>query len=696
MMNGLRLERLWPAAVILSMAASNSAQAQPSSRTPLQLMPVQNWNTKHDAKGFQWDLNSSYGCINNGTNSCFSQALMLQINGSQFSASQQMMTTDGMEYVFTQSLSGVLVTRRVRFDLPTGTVRFLESFHNPGPKPVTLDVKLMTSMSSISQILTNSGKQLASTSSSAPARPFAARVASGLSSRMAAKAASGSRTNKDFGLLVLRSSTSRPAAMFYLCASRSKIKPTFRRDSSSRLSFSYAVTVPSKKTVSLLHGVAQRRFTGAPDAKTLAQEFKPFQHRNWTKDLPLDVRRTILNGGGASYGEDIPAGPLLQAAMELAEYWAVDRGSKAVLVQDENTLLAGALSGSELTVQTRFGETVVPLEDVAVLVGGAGIGRTMQVYLRNGEILVGSAESKPIALTVDAGLEIEVTPEQLNVLFTPAAVTDGKPSAETAVMLQTRQGDRLAVSAKSLTKLRAATAWGPLEIPMAEVRRLYCTRSPQPIHRLILKDRSRISVILSGDDLELETPRFGPVQVPPGEVTELSNVAAGEERTEGSLDDDELGVAHCTLLGENVLVGTLQAPKVSVVTAAGTTSVATGLLWRMERDESEEGAEPAFVFELVDESEMTGHFADPVLPIRAAGKLWQIPAHHVLSYYQPKPAPPDEEEPEPDEAEKTEPGKAEPAAVPGGPPPARPPSDDPFAPAPQPLPPPPDPGDPFG
>ncbi len=117
-----------------------------------------------------------------------------------------------------------------------------------------------------------------------------------------------------------------------------------------------------------------------------------------------------------------------------------------------------------------------------------------------------------------------------------------------------------------------------------------------------------------------------------------------KEMPEESLDD-ESGVAHCVLLGENLLVGTLQMPKVKVVTAAGTTSVATGLLWRMERNESEEGAEPSFAIELVDESQMTGHFADAVLPIRAAGKLWQIPAHHVISYYQPKPEPHDAKEP---------------------------------------------------
>lgn len=115
-MNGRCFTRVCLAAVTFLSAATANGQFRPAA--PQSLVPVQNVGSRQDVLGFSWDIEVNYGAIGNGTNSCFSMAEMLMVNGSQFSVSgQAMMTPDGSEYVLTRSRSGVLITRRIKLDL---------------------------------------------------------------------------------------------------------------------------------------------------------------------------------------------------------------------------------------------------------------------------------------------------------------------------------------------------------------------------------------------------------------------------------------------------------------------------------------------------------------------------------------------------------------------------------------------------
>ena len=117
-----------------------------------------------------------------------------------------------------------------------------------------------------------------------------------------------------------------------------------------------------------------------------------------------------------------------------------------------------------MVVSTRLGETTVPLEDVAVLIGGGGLGRPMRVHLRNGEVLVGKVEAEELTLDSESGLEVRLTPEDVNVLFTRTRGADGIPPAGTVALVTTHRGDQLALRADCPSKLRAMTAWGPVEV----------------------------------------------------------------------------------------------------------------------------------------------------------------------------------------------------------------------------------------
>jgi hypothetical protein len=259
----------------------------------------------------------------------------------------------------------------------------------------------------------------------------------------------------------------------------------------------------------------------------------------------------------------------------------------------------------------------------------------MRVHLRNGEILVGNVESEELMLEAESGLELELDPARVNALFMHVDRSDGKPAPEVVALLKTHHGDQLAATLNPDSKVRAATAWGPIEVGLDEIDYLYPLREPQPIHRLLLSNKTRLSVIMTGDDLVLDTPRFNTIKVEPGAIARLASVtaAATEEK-----DDDEKQPTqpYCQLAGGNILVGNIDSARLEVETAGGVTPLDPRLLRQMERQEDEESFNPMFLFELSDETELAGRLRDGVLPIRAHGKVWKLPAYHVQSFSRPE------------------------------------------------------------
>ena len=145
-------------------------------------------------------------------------------------------------------------------------------------------------------------------------------------------------------------------------------------------------------------------------------------------------------------GDSAPLGPLMQPVLDLASQYEVERGKADVLVQDEQSRMSGAVEGSDLSIETSLGKAVVPLGEVALLSGGAGVQRPMRIYLRNGEILVGRVEVKDLLLKAPPGVTTRLSPEMFNSLFLHAAGNDGQAAAAAHAMVETHDGQRLLLS----------------------------------------------------------------------------------------------------------------------------------------------------------------------------------------------------------------------------------------------------------
>ena len=410
----------------------------------------------------------------------------------------------------------------------------------------------------------------------------------------------------------------------------------------NQLAFSYTIVAPPHASVSLVHGVAQRRLPG-PDLKGLEKSFQPFLSRSWLADLPADVRGAILNLGRASPSDDLPGGPLLQAVLDLANRCRVERGTADVLVQDEQTQMSGQLCGGPITVAGRFGKATVPLDEVALLAGGADVDRTNRVYLRNGEILSGDVQAGDLVLKTSKKLELKLLLAQVHFLFLHAEKTDGAPPPQAVALVQTHAGERLAVRGGPAARFRAATPWGPLEFALDEVQGLCLRRDPQPVYRLCLKDGSRLPIMLQGDEAALDSTRFGPIKLPPAAIAQIRGLGnmppRGGTVADGSEDGDEsesLTLPACTLLGENVLVGALADAKLTVRAASGMATIDAAQVRKIQRRDD---SPPTFALDMGEETPLVGALVEPVLAIRRGTQVWRLPLQHVVTWRLPSAEP---------------------------------------------------------
>jgi hypothetical protein len=603
----LKIQRLWCLAWIIALPALAWGQIRISTSGSFSSSQI---SEKRDSFGNQWSANANTGGLTGTTSSTgYSEAATLRVNGTQFSPSGRTANSDGSEYVFTGSAAGVQITRRIRFDLQNGIVRVLDTFQNDGNAAANLSVSLSASMRyPIANGITETGK------------PFQNSTQIMLAPQ-------------DSGFMVASPIPIASAVAFYVGGQQAKVKPAIQTTSSS-VTIAYSVTVPAKRNIVLVSGIGQRQSSGSPSAEMVSGLFKLFRSRDFVRDIPAELRRTIANGSPIT-GGNAPARTLVQPMTELANRWNVERGKTEILVLDNDTTLTGTVSGSELAVTTRFGSTTIALDKVSAVAGGGETQKASRIFLRNGEILTGEIEAKDFVFRADNGLVIRLDARKLNALFMRTDPSDGKPQPEVIAFVETQLGTHLAVQAKSPLVLDVATAWGTLSVPLADIDQLYLVREPQPIHRLVLKDKSRLSVILRGNELALNTTRFGTVKLTPAEIVGIHAAwrepEKADESDETRNNTDAINAPHFQLLDDNAVVGTFDIATIDLMTGAGTTPIKTANLQNLEKGADRETAN-SFRLALADGSRLTGRLAMPVVAIRTTHGTLEAPLGQILGF----------------------------------------------------------------
>ena len=575
------------------------------------LIPAR-FNQPTDSLGFRWDI-SQQGTVADGSNDCFDNAAVLRVNRTVVSFARPMMTSDGSEFVLTGRSGPIAITRRIRLDASNAVVRYLEIFENTGTANLSFQATLHTDLgNNATQTMTERDKM------------FAGQLA------------------KDEGAIVAMQNSDRPGVVFLLADPKSKVKPTVLINSGRGFDMAYDLPLKPSGSVAILHYLAQRNQANSASARLLFKQFTK-DGRLTDPKIPKAFTKLIANFSTRAEGEeDGVAAPVLAALQALLEAAEINRGKADTVLLDAGAKLAGTVTGGDFAIETEFGKTAVAFADIAGLTGGGGVQRPVRVFLRDGEVLIGTATGAKFAMATDTGLAFDIDLAQIQMLALRRGDSDGLPPANAAALLTTHRGDCLALaSPTAAAEMQAATPWGMIHVPLAEIESLAYVRDPFPTHRLVLADRSRLLVMLRGDEWQLATTRFGNVKIVPQSVRELRRAGAPPPPES---DEHPMTGANCELIGENRITGVIDLPELHLASAKSTTPLDPKTITKIERESGEDGAEATVKVHLADGQVMGGRLTESVLPIRSGARVWRVPLAHVVAVNVPPPEKPKAEE----------------------------------------------------
>jgi hypothetical protein len=651
------------AVIAAALLFANTARAD---EPPVTLVDPQ-WQQQTDSQGTVWMLNPQPLLMINSGQSLLMQVGILNVNGNQFSPQRTQMTPDGHEYVFegpgaanggmpmgpyaaptygyapgmvAPGGMGVATTRRIKLDLATSTVRFVESFQNTTAAQVQVSVATNNMMRTMirSALSGPSGTTLDTSSGQPMAVPAGGVVGpGGVVRRGGVRIVSGNvrlAVPERDSAVAFSDGNNNFADAFFFLPSSATAKPAIDVQNMRTVVVTYSVTVPANSTVSVIWGLSQRNAAGAFSTQELKDRLKTFEDRKWLAGLPDSVVKTIVN-----YRRDVPtgslAGLLMQPVVNLAWQNHVERGKADILVQDAQSRMQGAAAGSGLTVETSWGKVSLPLAEVALLFGGDASDRPMRVYLRDGEVLSGRVEAKDLALKAQDGVVAKLPPEKINMLFFHAAENDGGVPPDAVAIIQAGDGQRLLIGGDA--RLRAISPWGGLDIGLAEIVNLGIHREPQPLYRIALRDGSNLSVLLQDDAADVKTLRFGPLKIAGLDLRQLWSLKLPQPKTTGPADASG---PLCQLIGDNVLAATLDAPQLKLETPGGTVGVPVKDIQKAERTGDPRAGGP-FNVELTNGQHVTGTLTERTISVRFHDKVWEVPGGHLMGITAPpKPPPP--------------------------------------------------------
>ncbi len=424
------------------------------------------------------------------------------------------------------------------------------------------------------------------------------------------------------------------------------VRPALQPLGNGRPGFSYSLTLPPQKTATIIYGAAQCRINDQPDAKAVAALLKPFTGSSWVKDLPGNLRRSVVNFGrfgGDVCWEEVGLGKLL-ASLE------PNTGPTDILAFGSGTRLKGTATCGPFTLQTRFGTLQSSLDKIVALIGSRNHNGKAVVVFRDGQVLAGKLQMDRFLFTLNTGLQFDSPAARLDrlIMRAPASGTGGV-AADKVALLQTSDGERIALAATTKQTIALVSPWGRFEFPLDDVVRISTLAEPLG-HRVVLRDGTRLFGYLDAAPLVLATRSFGTLQVSPLALQEIR----GQQEEETVEDPSRLAVPSVVLAGENVLIGRVDLPALHIMASGQTLAVPPNQIRKLRAasdaaaDHDHDhgymvpdmvpGDEAVVEAELGDGSKIAGKLAEGMLPIRCSAGLRQVPARDVVEILVPTPS----------------------------------------------------------
>lgn len=505
LLNGVLMMRVLTLLVICAVVWTGDAEGVFAQRKkPAPVFGQYQQRQVQDKLGFTWEIDANGGITSNSR--AFSSSHYLTIQGQGMSPQSYLMTADATQYQISGTVGQFPFVREVTLDLEHGTVRYLDTITNPLPQPQTILVEIAVR-----------------------ARTNSLGVKTAKEFVTSAQVYNGVLPKGEIGFATIDQSASYSSALFYVCSTDSSLRPMIANTSNSNYRFQvqYSVTIPPSQSITLLHGAAQQKWSTQPTDQQFADAMRVFQSRHFTSEIPIEVRRRLVNAKPESSLSEF--GPLLGPLEFLAEAHDVERAAQDILVVGDESHVTGTLSGPAIPVETRLGRATIPIENVAAISGGAGVGKQKQLLLRSGEVLAGTVDLSAVKFTAETGLVFSLNADQIIALFTATSERDGMAADQVTPWIATQFGDRLALTPTADSMIDGVSTWGPVRVPLADVLSLERNVSDElPIHRLELTDGTKLWAILQGDALKVGTATLGTLSIPVAAIDRLGRVSPPE------------------------------------------------------------------------------------------------------------------------------------------------------------------------
>ena len=572
-----------------------------------------NFRSQPDAKGFNYTadahgrVQSNYGWLFSG----------FQLNQSGMNVQQRLMTPDGSEYVLKGRVQAFNVTRRMKIDRKYGGVRMVEILENTSGSPQNAQFIIYAQLNyRYQQVLTNTGR-----------------------------AANGQLQKKEMGIVGMLQGV-QGAALYHLCGSSSRVRPTIMVQNNQQLQFHFNLQVPAGATVAIMHGGVILRQTPGNSAKALASLFKPYRSRKYQRDLPREVRRALVNVGGGSGGDSTI--PTIEQELEVAP------GTLDQLAFSDQTLLQGTATCGTLSVETVHGAVEVPFDRVGALVGERSKTLTPRVLLHDGQKLMGRIETDGLRFQMTSGMAIDLDIARLDrlVMRDPAKAAKAAggaprglpPGPDVSYLVETFEGNRLRTQKQS-EALGVATQWGEMTVPIEELERLYLAGEETPGYWVELTDRSRFRAFVRDSELAMTSDLFGTVTLAPHQVR---RILAVRRRVRARAEDDDPGELvrpHVVLGGGDLFVGRIDLDALHFLGPGGAVPQPPSQIRLLHN--TLDGAEPAigeslrFRADVWGGGHVTGELQELVVPVQTTRGRLRVPVRDLLDVHVPTPTVPE-------------------------------------------------------
>lgn len=563
------------------------------------LVPA-NFQSHNDGLGQDWSVDQRGTLQVNRVG----QVMQLQVNGVHFNSTSQLMTADGREFVLEGTCGNLKVVRRVRVHEKLAGCRVIDVIENPGPQPLTVTINQTARMNMM------------------PGRPLTSDQGQALGASLG---------KKDRGLYV--ESAANVTVFFGLTGRGSKVRPGFTQRHNYELIFSYQVKVPAKSEIALNYAVAKQN--GTPSDKQRVEIFRDFAKQKYTKDLPREIRRKLVNGSSGLGLESSASLASLEEELGLQGSATLD-----LLAFGQDTRVRGTAHCQQLSITSRFGESAIPFEHVAA-VAGEGFAGGARVHFKDGQKLSGQLRAEGLRFEMTTGLSVDLHVERMDRLMIRRSEADLTSTPPGRLLIETVGGDRLMVKGSSEGEIGLATRWGIRKVPSANIRSLTRIGEGQPGFWVTLQDRSRFRAFFSDEQLAFEADLFGPVRFHASEVLAIYSADARRKRAGSEEEEVQLLQPHLVLSGGDVLVGLVD---LEALHFAGTGEVLPvppsqiKLLQNLLEGEPAEFSEGTpFKAELWGGGEVSGVLREALLPVQTGdGKVF-VPVGEVLQVSVPTP-----------------------------------------------------------